>query len=118
MPWGALDRYQAHYIVEIDAGDRVSDYVAKAVLKTEGRFGAKRVVSASWDGPGSLAARLNSDGELCKMVAALGDAGRIFVEPTDGAVRIRAGWDNHLAFGVTKEAFAVYDRIAGHIRSA
>ena len=41
----------------------------------------------------------------------------IYVEPTDVAVRIRGKWDNHIAFGITKELFEIYDRIAGHIKS-
>ena len=41
----------------------------------------------------------------------------IYIEPTDGAVRIRGKWDNHLAFGITKEMFEIYDRIASHIKA-
>jgi len=33
------------------------------------------------------------------------------------AIRIRSKWDNHIAFGITKELFEIYDRIAGHIKS-
>ena len=40
----------------------------------------------------------------------------IYVEPTDGAIRIRNKWKNHLEFGITKELFEIYDRIAGHIK--
>ena len=41
----------------------------------------------------------------------------IYVEPTDGAIRIRSKWDNHLAFGISKELFEIYDKIAGHIKA-
>ena len=41
----------------------------------------------------------------------------IYVEPTDTAIRIRGKWDNHISFGITKELFEIYDRIAGHIKS-
>ncbi|KEQ55917.1 Sensor protein GacS [Marine Group I thaumarchaeote SCGC AAA799-D07] len=37
--------------------------------------------------------------------------------PNEGAVRIRSKWDNHIAFGITKELFEIYDKIAGHIKS-
>jgi len=37
--------------------------------------------------------------------------------PTDGVVRIRSKWDNHIAFGITKELFEIYDKIAGHIKA-
>ena len=56
--------------------------------------------------------------ELNEMIAkqSIKDA-TIYVEPTDAAIRIRSKWDNHIAFGITKELFEIYDRIAGHIKS-
>jgi hypothetical protein len=41
----------------------------------------------------------------------------IYVEPTEEAIRIRSKWDNHIAFGITKELFEIYDKIAGHIKA-
>ena len=118
MPWGALDRFQAHFIVRKDVGASVANYVAKTTLSTKGHFAAKTVTKVTWNGPGSLASKLNEDTELNEMIAkqSVKDA-TIYVEPTDGAVRIRGKWDNHLAFGITKEMFEIYDRIAGHIKS-
>ena len=118
MPWGALDRFQAHFIVRKDIGTQVGNYVAKTELVTKGHFASKSVVKVGWNGPGSLSSKLNEDTELNEMIAkqSVKDA-TIFVEPTDGAVRIRSKWDNHLAFGITKELFEIYDRIAGHIKS-
>lgn len=116
LPWGALDRYQAHFVVLRDV-DNPTDYVAKTILKTKGHFGKKKVTSITWDG-GLLARKLNSDSELCDMVAKLSvkDA-QIFVEPTEGAIRIRNKWKDHLQFEITKELFGIYDRIAGHVKS-
>ena len=118
LPWGALDRFQAHFIIRKDAGVSVRNYVAKTVLTTKGHFGNKSIVKVSWDGPGSLASRLNSDTELNNMIAkqSIKDA-TIYVEPTNGVIRIRGKWDNHIEFGITKELFEIYDRIAGHIKS-
>ena len=117
LPWGALDRYQAHFIVRKEAGQGVANYVARTKLTTKGHFASKTVVKVEWDGNGSLARRLNEDSELNEMIArqSVNDA-TIFVEPTDGAIRIRNKWKNHLAFGITKELFEIYDRIAGHIK--
>jgi len=119
IPWGALDRFQAHFIVRKDAGSAVGNYVAKTVLTTKGHFAAKTVTKVGWNGPGSLASKLNEDNELNEMIAkqSVRDA-TIYVEPTEGAVRIRSKWDNHIAFGITKELFEIYDRIAGHIKTA
>ncbi|MDH3765468.1 MAG: hypothetical protein OER82_06625 [Nitrosopumilus sp.] len=119
LPWGALDRFQAHFIVRKDVDSSVSNYVAKTVLTTKGHFAAKTIVKVEWDGSGSLASILNSDDELNTMIArqSVKDA-TIYVEPTDGAIRIRGKWDNHLAFGITRELFEIYDRIAGHIKAS
>lgn len=117
IPWGALDRYQAHFIVKRDAGTSVGSFLAKTKLTTKGHFAAKTVTDVKWDGPGALASALNGDAELNSMIASQSyhDA-TIYVEPTDGAIRIRGKWKNHLEFGITKELYEIYDRIAGHIK--
>jgi hypothetical protein len=117
MPWGALDRYQAHFIVRKQLGQNISDYVAKTGLITKGHFSSKTILKVEWNGSGILARRLNEDTELNEMIAKQSiDDATIFIEPTESAIRIRPKWKNHLAFGITKELFEIYDRIAGHIK--
>jgi len=118
LPWGALDRFQAHFIVKKNTDNNVGNYVAKTSLTTKGHFGTKTVTKVEWNGPGSLAAKLNDDSQLNDLIAqqSIKDA-TIYVEPTDGIVRIRSKWDNHISFGITKELFEIYDKIAGHIKS-
>lgn len=117
LPWGALDRYQAHFIVRKQIDQGIVNYVAKTKLTTKGHFSSKKILKVQWDGNGSLARMLNEDHELNDMIAkqSIRDA-TIYVEPTDGAIRIRNKWKNHLDFGITKELFEIYDRIAGHIK--
>ena len=117
MPWGALDRYQAHFIVRKETDQGIVNYVAKTKLTTTGHFSSKTILKVQWDGTGSLARRLNDDVTLNEMIAkqSLNDA-NIYVEPTDGAIRIRNKWKNHIDFGITKDLFEIYDRIAGHIK--
>jgi len=118
LPWGALDRFQAHFIVKKDSGASVGNFVAKTKLITKGNFATKTIQKVEWIGSGSLASKLNSDDELNTMIAKLSvNDATIYVEPTDGAIRIRNKWKNHLAFGISKELFEIYDRIAGHIKS-
>jgi hypothetical protein len=118
LPWGALDRFQAHFIVKKDVGIKVGRFVAKTVLTTKGHFGSKSVAKVEWNGPGGLAAALNGDSELNEMIAkqSIKDA-TIYVEPTEGSVRIRSKWNNHIDFGISKELFEIYDKIAGHIKA-
>jgi hypothetical protein len=117
MPWGALDRYQAHFIVRKETDQGIVNYVAKTKLTTTGHFSSKTILKVQWDGSGSLARSLNDDVALNEMIAkqSLND-GNIYVEPTDGAIRIRNKWKNHIDFGITKDLFEIYDRIAGHIK--
>ena len=118
LPWGAQDRFQAHFIVKKDSGSNDIRYVAKTKLTTSGHFGSKTVVKVEWDGGDGLTTLLNGDSDLNEMIAkqTVKDA-TIYVEPTDGAIRIRGKWDNHIAFGISKELFEIYDKIAGHIKS-
>lgn len=116
LPWGAMDRFQAHFIVRRETGGG-SDFVARTVLDTTGHFASRRVRSVSWNG-GRLARALDADAELNEMISAqpVRDAD-IRIEPTGTGVRIMNRWKNHLEFGVTREMFQIYDRIAGHIKS-
>ena len=116
-PWGAEDRFQAHFIVRKEAGRAVGNYTARTKLTTQGHFASKKILKVQWNGPGSLAEKLNEDNELNEMISkqTLRDA-TIYVEPTEGAIRIRNKWKNHLDFGISEELFWIYDRIAGHIK--
>ena len=117
MPWGAFDRYQAHFIVRKQTDQSGLNYLAKTKLITKGHFSSKTILKVEWDGSGSLARKLNEDNTLNEMIAKQSiDNALIYVEPTDGAIRIRNKWKNHLEFGITKELFEIYDRIAGHIK--
>ena len=117
MPWGALDRYQAHFIVRKQT-DHGVNYVATTKLTTKGHFSSKTILKVEWNGSGSLTKKLNADSTLNEMIAkqSIPDA-TIYIEPTDNAIRIRSKWKNHLEFGITKELFEIYDRIAGHIKN-
>ncbi len=118
QPWGAQDRFQAHFIVKT-GGQRVnSEFLAKTKLKTVGHFAAKKVANVEWIG-GNIAVMLNSDSELANMISKLpyNDA-KIWVEPTRNGIRIHGRWKSSYEFGVSKELFGVYDRIASHVKKA
>ena len=117
LPWGAQDRYQSHYIVRKDFGERSIDYTARTILDTEGHFGSKKIKDVKWEG-GKLAKILNADSGLKDMIQrqSVNDA-TIFVDPTDNAIRIYGKWKNSFEFGITKDLFEIYDKIAGHIKS-
>jgi len=117
LPWGAQDRFQAHFIVNKDSSINTLDYTARTILSTDGHFGSKKIKNITWDG-GQLAKSLNADSALNKMIKkqSVKDA-TIFVDPTEDVVRIYSKWKNTFEFGITKELFEIYDKIAGHIKS-
>ena len=115
LPWGAQDRFQAHFIVKQDSGEKLR-FTARTNLKTTGHFGSKKITGVTWDG-GELAEQLNADSSLNKMIRkqSINDA-IIFVDPTDNGIRIYGKWKNSHDFSVTKELFEIYDKIAGYIK--
>ncbi len=116
LPWGAQDRYQAHFIVRKNVQNTL-DYVARTILSTKGHFGSKKVIGVNWSG-GKLAELLNKDASLSEMITkqSVNDA-TLFVDPADNGIRIYGKWKNSFEFGITKEMFEIYDKIAGHIKA-
>jgi hypothetical protein len=114
-PWGAQDRFQAHFIVR-KSGNPM-DFTAKTILSTEGHFRFKKISNVKWNG-GKIADILNQDSELNELILkqTINDA-TIFVEPTENEVRIHGKWKNYFDFGISKEMFQIFDKIAGHIKS-
>ena len=116
-PWGAQDRFQAHYIVRVKGVENVLDYTARTTLSTIGHFGSKKITDIEWQG-GKISDTLNSDTSLKEMIVKQtpNDA-VISIEPTNEGVRIYGKWKNSFEFGVSKELFEIYDKIAGHIKN-
>ena len=120
LPWGAQDRFQAHFVVQQKIDNDTESWrlrrVARTRLKTTGHFGSKKIIGVTWEG-GKLAEDLNADSSLNEMIAnqSVNDA-IIFVDPTDNGIRIYGKWKNSFDFGITKELFEIYNKIAGHIK--
>lgn len=116
LPWGAQDRYQAHFIVKAQNPINFDDFIARTRVKTGGHFAGKKAVDIEWVG-GELAGSLNSDSDLKAMVLKLQYKDTfIWVEPTKNGMRIHGKWKSSQDLGITKDLFEVYDRIASHIK--
>jgi len=116
LPWGAQDRFQAHFIVRREA-DKPVDFTARTVLETEGHFGSKKVTSVKWEG-GKIADTLNDDSVLNNLITQQSvDDAKITIDPTSKGVRIYGKWKNEFEFKVSKEQFEIFDKIAGHVKS-
>ena len=120
LPWGAQDRFQAHFVVQQEIGNDTESWrlrrVARTRLKTTGHFGSKKIIGVTWEG-GKLAEDLNADLSLNEAIAnqSVNDA-TIFVDPTDNGIRIYGKWKNSYDFDITKELFDIYNNIAGYIK--
>ena len=116
LPWGAQDRFQAHFIIKKDLSENDEGFVAETKLITKGHFGSKKLIDVQWVG-GSIADVLNSDTELTNMMLkqSIEDI-HIRIDPTKNGVRIYGDWKNSNEFGISKGLFAIYDKIAFHIK--
>ena len=116
LPWGAQDRFQAHFIVRKQIKIPV-DLTARTILKTSGHFGSKKVTNVQWQG-GKIVQTLNSDSVLNELIAQQSvDDATITIDPTSKGVRVYGKWKNSFEFKVSKEQFEIFDKIAGHIKS-
>ena len=116
LPWGAQDRFQAHFIVKRQAETSL-DLTARTILQTSGHFGTKKVTKVEWQG-GRIADTLNSDSVLNELIAQQSvDDATITVDPTSKGVRIYGKWKNSFEFKISKAQFEIFDKIAGHIKS-
>ena len=115
LPWGAQDRFQAHFIVRKQIKIPV-DLTARTILKTSGHFGSKKVTNVQWQG-GKIVQTLNSDSVLNELIAQQSvDDATITIDPTSKGVRVYGKWKNSFEFKVSKEQFEIFDKIAGHIK--
>ena len=120
LPWGAQDRFQAHFVVQQEIDNDTESWrlrrVARTRLKTIGHFGSKKIIGVTWEG-GKLAEDLNADSSLNEAIAnqSVNDA-IIFVDPTENGIRIYGKWKNSYDFSITKELFDIYNNIAGYIK--
>jgi len=116
LPWGAQDRFQAHFIVRKQT-EAPLDLTARTILKTSGYFGSKKVTNVAWQG-GKIANTLNDDTVLNDLIAQQSvDDATITIDPTSKGVRIYGKWKNSFDFKVSKEQFEILDKIAGHIKT-
>ena len=116
LPWGAQDRFQAHFIVRKQT-DNSLDLTARTVLETSGHFGSRKVTNVQWDG-GKLADTLNADSVLNDLIAQQSvDNATITIDPTSKGVRIYGKWKSSFEFQVSKAQFEIIDKVAGHIKS-
>lgn len=112
LPYGPLQYYQIHYIVDIRSNDN-DKFLARCKPITKGHFQSKRIVDVKWTGDDNFAKILQSDTDLTDMLKEVMIKVReITIDPQDDHIRIYSRWvhEENLAFDPLMLEIA--DRIA------
>jgi hypothetical protein len=117
IPYGALDYYQVHYIVETkNHAYDPSLFLARCHPITKGHFSNKRIVGIKWEGD-RLADILGADLALEAILKQiLYEEGEIRVDPLEDHIRIYGKWRNEDQLKFSPKMFDAADRIGGHIK--
>lgn len=116
LPYGPLQYYQIHYIVDIRSNDN-DKFLARCKPITKGHFQSKRIVDVKWTGDDNFAKILQSDTDLTDMLKEVMIKVReITIDPQDDHIRIYSRWvhEENLAFDPLMLEIA--DRIALSIK--
>jgi hypothetical protein len=116
LPYGPLQYYQIHYIVDIRSNDN-GKFLARCKPITKGHFQIKRIVDVKWTGDDNFAKILQSDTDLTDMLKEVMIKVReITIDPQDDHIRIYSRWvhEENLAFDPLMLEIA--DRIALYIK--
>ena len=116
LPYGPLQYYQIHYIVDIKSSDN-DKFLARCRPISKGHFQSKRIIDVKWTGDDNFAKLLQSDTSLTNMLKEVMIKVReITIDPQDDHIRIYSRWfhEENLAFDPIMLEIA--DRIALHIK--
>ncbi|MDQ5875276.1 MAG: hypothetical protein M3288_00380, partial [Thermoproteota archaeon] len=117
LPYGPLQYYHIHYILEIKSNDN-DKFLARCKAVTKGYFHNRRITDVKWTGDDNFAKVLRADAALTGMLKeVLLKVREITVDPQDDHIRIYGRWvhEENLAFDVAM--FEIADRIAFHIKN-
>jgi hypothetical protein len=117
LPYGALQYYQVHYIVQVES-EQNHNLLAKCEPITKGYFSNKRVVDVKWTGADKFAEVLQVDGKLTEMLKeVMLQVGEIRIDPQDDHIRIYGKWGHEENFHFNETMLEIADRIAVHIKN-
>lgn len=117
LPYGPLQYYHVHYILEIKSNDN-DKFLARCKAVTKGYFHNRRISDVKWTGDDNFAKVLQADATLTGMLKeVLLKVREITVDPQDDHIRIYGRWvhEENLAFDMAM--FEIADRIAFHIKN-
>ena len=117
LPYGPLQYYQIHYIVDVQGKDN-DKFLARCKPITKGHFGSTRVFDVKWIGDDKFAEVLQGDTSLTEMLKeAMRKGGEITVDPQENRIRIYGNWVHEDDLAFNQAMLEIADRIAFHIKN-
>jgi hypothetical protein len=117
LPYGPLQYYHVHFILEIKSNDN-DKFLVRCKPITKGYFDSRRMIDVKWTGEDNFAQVLQADATLTGMLKeVIMKVGEITVDPQDDHIRIYGKWvhEENLVFDAAM--FEIADRIAIHIKN-
>ena len=116
LPYGPLQYYQIHYIVDIKSSDN-DKFLARCRPISKGHFQSKRIIDVKWTGDDNFAKILQSDISLTNMLKEVMIKVReITIDPQDDHIRIYSRWVHEENLAFDPNMLEIAERIALHIR--
>jgi hypothetical protein len=117
LPYGPLQYYQVHYILQIKSNDN-DKFLARCKPITKGYFLSKRIIDVKWTGDDNFARVLQADAALTGMLKeVMLKVGEIKVDPQDDHIRIYGRWIHEENLVFDPAMLGIADRIALHIKN-
>jgi hypothetical protein len=117
LPYGPLQYYQIHYILQIESNDN-DKFLARCRPITKGYFYNKRIIDVKWTGDDNFAQALQADAGLTGMLKeVMLKVGEIMIDPQDDHIRIYARWVHEENLAFDPAMLEIADRIALHIKN-
>lgn len=116
LPYGPLQYYQIHYIVDIRSSDN-DQFLARCRPITKGHFQSKHIIDVKWTGDDKFTKILQSDTSLTNMLKEVMIKVReITIDPQDDHIRIYSRWVHEENLTFDPIMLEIADRIALHIK--
>jgi hypothetical protein len=117
LPYGPLQYYQIHYILQIESNDN-DKFLARCRPITKGYFHNKRIIDVKWTGDDNFAQALQADAGLTGMLKeVMLKVGEIMIDPQDDHIRIYARWVHEENLAFDPAMLEIADRIALQIKN-
>lgn len=117
LPYGPLQYYHVHYILQIKSYDN-DRFLARCKPITKGYFHTKRIIDVKWTGDDNFARVLQADATLTGMLKeVMLKVGEIRIDPQDDHIRIYGGWVHEENLTFDPAMLEIADRIALHIKN-